>query len=79
MTERVRITYAQVEIDPGVHIRIVAPRTAPGSGGLRLPWAVHLGSAVSISAEHRDVLVALRDALAAALAAQPVDEPEGGA
>jgi hypothetical protein len=77
MAEHAQVTRVLVDIDDGVHVRIAAPYAVEDSQGepLVIPWTVYVGHVLALSTLHRDALVVLRDALSAALAAHPADEP----
>lgn len=80
MAEQARINHVLVDVDKDVAVRITAPRGYTDGEGKpgKTPWVVYLGRVMSIETDHRDALVALRDALSAALAAHPVEPAAGG-
>lgn len=72
-----RVNRVAVDLDPDVNVRIVAPHElhdAHSDEPLLIPWVVHIGYALDLTARDRAALVTLRDALVIALAEHPVDE-----
>lgn len=75
MSRDARLSHIVIDIDPDVRVRITPPRMIQDSGGqpVRVPWYVHLGHTANITTDDRAALVALRDALTAALNTHPDD------